>query len=146
MLEHVTGIDLFVDGHDHQEVEEEVAGTLLVETGCYMHNIGVVVIDNGVPSNEPVAYGSYDGIDAATQAIIDEADAEVEKELGVVLGETPFFLDGERDPGVRACASTTWAGVGSRWTKPIRWLLSASCARVATPTMCSRKRRTLSNP
>ena len=101
VLEHVTGIDLFVDGHDHQEVEEEVAGTLLVETGCYMHNIGVVVIDNGVPSNEPVAYGSYDGIDAATQAIIDEADAEVEKELGVVLGETPFFLDGKRDPGVR---------------------------------------------
>ncbi|MBR1829251.1 MAG: bifunctional metallophosphatase/5'-nucleotidase, partial [Atopobiaceae bacterium] len=101
VLEHVTGIDLFVDGHDHQEVEEEVAGTLLVETGCYMHNIGVVVVDNGVPSNEPMAYGSYDGIDAATQAIIEEADAEVEKELGVVLGETPFFLDGERDPGVR---------------------------------------------
>ena len=101
VLEQVAGIDLFIDGHDHQEVEEEIAGTLLVETGCYLHNIGVVLIDNGVPANEPMAYGSNDGIDAATQAIIDEANAEVEKELGVVLGETSFLLDGERDPGVR---------------------------------------------
>ena len=101
VLEQVKGIDLFIDAHDHDEVEEEVAGTLLVETGCHMHAIGVVVVDNGVPGNEPVPYGSYDGIDAATQAIIDEAEAEVDKELGVVLGETPFLLDGERDPGVR---------------------------------------------
>ena len=97
LIEAVSGIDLFVDGHDHDEVEEQVGNTLLVETGCYMHNIGVVVVDNGVPGNQPMAYGSYDGIDAATQAIIDEAEAEVEKELGVVLGETSFQLIGERE-------------------------------------------------
>ena len=96
VLQNVTGIDLFIDGHDHQEVEEEVEGALLVETGCHLHNIGVVVIDEGMPQNEPVAYGTYDGIDEATQAIIDEENARVEQELGVVLGETPFFLDGER--------------------------------------------------
>ena len=39
ILENVQGIDLFIDGHDHLQVEEEAAGTLLVETGCHMHNI-----------------------------------------------------------------------------------------------------------
>lgn len=54
-----------IDGHDHKEVNEEVSGTLLVETGCYLHNIGVVVIDKGLPSSQPVAAGSYDGIDSS---------------------------------------------------------------------------------
>ena len=101
VLNNVKGIDLFIDGHDHQLVEEEVAGALLVETGCYLHNIGLVVIDEGVPANQSVAYGAFEGIDEPTQTIIDEENARVEKELGVVLGETAFLLNGERDPGVR---------------------------------------------
>jgi 5'-nucleotidase len=85
VLQNVTGIDLFIDGHDHQLVEEEVNGVLLTETGCYMHSIGVVVIDDGVPKNEPVAYGQYAGIEPATQAVIAEENARVEGQLGVVL-------------------------------------------------------------
>ena len=73
-------------------VEEEVAGSLLVETGCYMRNLGLVVIDAGVPKNEGIAYGDYDGKDKATQAIIDDVQEQVEKELGVVLASTPFPL------------------------------------------------------
>ena len=117
VLGNVEGIDLFLDAHDHEEVEEEVEGTLLIETGCYLHNIGVVVIDNGMPANEPVPFGSYDGIDEATQAIIDKADAEVEEELGVVLGETPFILDGEREPGVR----TQETNLGDFCADAFRW-------------------------
>lgn len=101
LLQHVKGIDLFIDGHDHQEVEEEVAGTLLVETGCYLHNIGVVVIDEGVPQNEPVAYGSFDKVDKSVQAVIDQENERVQSQLNVVLGTTPFLLDGNRAPGVR---------------------------------------------
>jgi len=101
VLENVTGIDLFIDGHDHALVEEEVGGALLVETACYLYNIGLVVIDNGAPSNESIPYGSYDGIDTATQAIIDDVDAQVQSELAVVLGHTNYFLDGNRAPGVR---------------------------------------------
>ena len=118
LLEAVTGIDVFVDGHDHLEVEEEVGDALLVETGCYLHNIGVVVIDNGVPQNNPMPYGSYGSIDAPTQAIIDEANAEVEKELGVVLGETAYLLDGERDPGVR----TQETNLGNFCADAIKWM------------------------
>ena len=96
LLNNVEGIDLFIDGHDHKLVSEEVAGTLLVETGCYMANIGVVVIDSGLPDDQSVPYGSYDGIDQATQSIIDQVDDQVESELNVVLGHTEFKLDGER--------------------------------------------------
>jgi 5'-nucleotidase len=100
VLTHVDGIDLFIDGHDHLLVEKEVEGTLLVETGCWMQNIGLVLIDAGKPTNESVAYGEFKGIDAGTQAIIDKAKERVEKELGVVLAGTDFKLDAER-PGVR---------------------------------------------
>ena len=92
VLSKVEGIDLFIDGHDHVLVEEEVAGSLLVEANCYMRNLGLVVIDAGVPKNEGIAYGDYDGKDTATQAIIDDVQEQVEKELGVVLASTPFPL------------------------------------------------------
>lgn len=117
VLNNVSGIDLFVDGHDHQEVEEEVAGVLLVETGCYLHNIGIVLIDSGVPTNEPVAYGTYEGIDTATQTIIDEENARMEAELGVVLGETEFLLDGARNPGLR----TQETNLGDFCADAFRW-------------------------
>jgi 2',3'-cyclic-nucleotide 2'-phosphodiesterase (5'-nucleotidase family) len=96
VLANVKGIDLFIDGHDHELVEEEVEGTLLVETGCWLHNIGLVVIDAGVPTNQSVAYGEFAGIDTATQAIIDDVKERVDKELGVVLAATPFRLVGDK--------------------------------------------------
>ncbi len=43
----VEGIDLIVDGHSHSKLDEgEVIGdTLLVQTGNYLENIGVVEIE-----------------------------------------------------------------------------------------------------
>ncbi len=125
VLNNVKGIDLFIDGHDHLLVEEEVAGTLLVETGSYLHNIGVVAIDEGVPANQSVAYGTFEGIDAATQAIIDEENARVESELGVVLGETPYLLNGERDPGVR----TQETNLGDFATDAVKWTAEQELGR-----------------
>lgn len=97
LLSNVEGIDLFIDGHDHELVSEEVAGTLLVETGCYLQNIGLVVIDSGVPADQSVAYGSYDGIDQAAQKVIDRVNDQVQSELNVELGSTGFTLVGEHD-------------------------------------------------
>ena len=117
LLQRVKGIDLFIDGHDHQEVEEEVEGTLLVETGCYLHNIGVVVIDGGVPKGEPVAYGDFDKVDKSAQAVIDQENERVQSQLNVVLGSTPFLLDGNRAPGVR----TQETNLGDFITDAYRW-------------------------
>ncbi len=125
LLEHVTGIDLFIDGHDHNEVNEEVKGTPLVETGCYLHNIGVVVIDKGAPVYQPVAAGSYEGIDSSVQAIIDEQDMRVKTEMAVVLGSTPFALNGERDPGVR----TQETNLGDFYADALRWTASQELGR-----------------
>lgn len=120
VLENVTGIDLFIDGHDHQEVNEEVNGVLLVETGCYLHNIGVVAIDEGVYTGELVAAGTFEGIDGSVQAIIDDEDARVSAEMNVVLGSTPFFLDGNRAPGVR----TQETNLGDFCADAFRWTAS----------------------
>ena len=117
LLQHVKGIDLFIDGHDHKEVEEEVEGTLLVETGCYLHNIGVVAIDNGAPKYEQVAYGSFDKTDGSVQAVIDQENERVQSQLSVVLGSTPFLLDGNRAPGVR----TQETNLGDFVTDAYKW-------------------------
>jgi 5'-nucleotidase len=116
VLEAVSGIDLFIDGHDHDEVDEEVNGTPLVETGCYLHNIGVVAIDAGAPTPELLAAGSYDGIDGATQAIIDSENARVEEELSVVVASTPFLLDAER-----AHVRMQETNLGDLVTDALRW-------------------------
>lgn len=120
VLERVTGIDLFIDGHDHEEVQEEVSGILLVETGCYLHNIGVIAIDEGVPSSELVAAGTFDGIDAGTQAIIDAENDRVNEQMNVVLGSTQYFLDGTREPGIR----TQETNLGDFCTDAYRWTAS----------------------
>ncbi|HAM15324.1 MAG TPA: multifunctional 2',3'-cyclic-nucleotide 2'-phosphodiesterase/5'-nucleotidase/3'-nucleotidase [Eggerthellaceae bacterium] len=125
LLGHVTGIDLFIDAHDHDEVCEEVSGTLLVETGCYLHNIGVVVIDKGTPDYQPLAAGSYDGIDSSVQAIIDEQEQRVKSEMAVVLGSTPFLLNGERSPGVR----TQETNLGDFFADALRWTASQELGR-----------------
>ena len=125
VLQRVTGIDLFIDGHDHKEVQEEVEGTLLVETGCYLHNIGVIIIDEGAPSSDFVAAGSYDGIDSSVQAIIDNENARVESEMNVVLGSTAFFLNGERDPGVRTQETNLGDFCADAW----RWTASTEMKR-----------------
>ena len=120
VIQRVTGIDLFIDGHDHEEVQEEVDGILLVETGCYLHNIGVVVIDEGAPSSELVAAGSFDGIDSSVQAIIDAENERVESEMNVALGSTAFFLNGERVPGVRTGETNLGDFCADAW----RWTAS----------------------
>ena len=117
VLSHVKGIDLFIDGHDHEEVQEEVEGTLLVETGCYLHNIGVVAIDKGAPVENLIAAGSFEGVDTSVQTIIDEEDSRVSSGLAVVLGSTPFLLNGERSPGVR----TRETNLGDFVCEAFRW-------------------------
>jgi len=91
-----------------------------VESGCYLHNIGVVAIDEGAPAPELVAAGTFDGIDSSVQAVIDAENDRVSSEMAVVLGSTPFFLDGERNPGVR----TRETNLGDFCADAYRWTVS----------------------
>lgn len=141
VLEKVDGIDLFIDGHDHLLVNEEVNGTLLVETGCYFANIGLIVIDSGAPENESMPYGSYEGIDQGAQAVIDRTNDQVQKELGVVLGHTNFTLGSDKNTmrsqesnlGDFTCDAMLWGAEQSVGTKPDAALLNSGTLRDTIP-------------
>ena len=119
VLKHVNGIDLFVDGHSHTEIEggELVNNTLLVSTGESLHNIGVVVYDGNAMHASFVKYGEYDGQDETVAKLVNEVNQKVSAELDKKFAETKVLLNGEREPGVRteetnlgdfACDAILW--------------------------------------
>ncbi|MDO4798663.1 MAG: 5'-nucleotidase C-terminal domain-containing protein [Coriobacteriales bacterium] len=106
VAQHVSGIDLIIDGHDHKEENATLTDAsgnpvLVVETGCFTHAIGVVTWEDGKIAGTLVKYGEYDGQDATVAASTQKVADEVNESLGEVIGTTAFFLDGNRVPGVR---------------------------------------------
>jgi 5'-nucleotidase len=97
----VKGLDLFIDGHDHQVKNEKINGALVVETGCHTENIGVLKNVNGRWQEELLAYGKFNGEDPIVKKEIDREAANINKYLGQKLGKTKVFLNGNRVPGVR---------------------------------------------
>ncbi len=115
VIEHTTGIDLFIDGHSHTEIDggQVIGETLLVSTGEYCHNLGVVVYDG-----EAFKAGLYTGLKAEVADLVNGINAEVTEQLSAVFATTSVDLNGERDPGVRtmetnlgdfACDAILWA-------------------------------------
>lgn len=111
LLEKVTGIDVFIDGHSHSTEEEiaektnadrKVGETILTSTGTKLENIGVVAIKDStitttcVPT-EGIEVAADDAIAARAAAIL----AEVEAEYGTVFAATEVTLNGEKAPGNR---------------------------------------------
>lgn len=102
VAEHVKGIDLIVDGHSHTELKDglEVGDTLIVSTGCYLKNIGVVTLQNGKAKAELIS--DYDKKD---RAITDLCSSYIETVTTIlssmVIGETEVPLDAKANPGCR---------------------------------------------
>ncbi len=116
VIANTTGIDLFIDGHSHDELNEKVEQkheegaenvptTLLVSTGCYGHNIGEVVYDGeslaaslykAQSTEVSAAYG-----DADVSAMIGAINDRIEEQLSAAFAKTEVLLNGERSPGVR---------------------------------------------
>lgn len=101
VLENVKGIDVFIDGHDHTVKNLYVNGTLLTETGAHLANIGVVQYKDGKWQEDLHAYGRFNKEDAQVKAMVDKAQADIDKQLSTPLGTTSVELNGSRDPGVR---------------------------------------------
>lgn len=119
ICENIDGIDLFVDGHSHTRMDGEyVNGTLIVQAGEYMENVGVVELDirdgkvegtytytitsddvnNPAESALAQAYGiTAIPNDPEVDAYIDYVNGQIDKELDVVIANVPFNLDGERE-------------------------------------------------
>ncbi len=105
----VTGIDLIVDGHSHTVMKggETVGDALIVSTGSYLENVGVVTIDKATGETSATLLsaaeckallGTYD------QELTDmvAADKEVvDAYYAGIFAKTEVDLNGEKDPGVR---------------------------------------------
>ena len=119
VCENLDGIDLFVDGHSHTVMDggEMVNDTLIVSTGQYMNNVGVVQIHvkDGVgtitdafliPAEEIINpaesefFASLGITEIPSNAVVDqyiaEKNAELDEVLATVVANVPMNLNGER--------------------------------------------------
>ncbi len=119
VAEYLDGIDLLIDGHSHTVMDggEMVNGTLIVSTGQYMNNIGIVRvhvkdgkgeiaeafllpasdISNPAESDILAAYGVTSvPSDPVIDSYIEEKNAELDAILDTVVANVPMDLNGER--------------------------------------------------
>lgn len=127
LLENVTGIDVFIDGHSHSTLEDiqaatdgtgKVGDTYLTSTGTKFANIGVITIkDDEITTenvnSEAITVAEDDPIAARAQ----EIRAEIEEEYGAKFASTEILLNGDRDPGNR----TEETNLGDLITDAILW-------------------------
>lgn len=116
LVNRVSGIDLFIDGHSHTVMERgrpvpaeqypsfrNDSGTLIVSTGSNLANAGVVVYDPATKSLDCglVTDSMYNGTDGETAAAIYAKDTAIIAELGKPFASSEVLLNGERAPGNR---------------------------------------------
>lgn len=116
LVNHVSGIDLFIDGHSHTVMErgkpvpaeqspsfQNNSGTLIVSTGSNLANAGVVVYDPATKTLDSglISDSIYNGSDGATFSAIVARDTEIIAELGKPFAVSEVLLNGERAPGNR---------------------------------------------
>lgn len=101
----VSGVDVLVCGHLHVEMSEEINGTLIVESGEYLHNIGEVQLtysksENRVTAKEAqlISFDDAKDIpeDPQIKGLIESISAGQDAILNEAVGETPVDLDGEK--------------------------------------------------
>ncbi len=100
IAEKVEGIDLIVDGHSHSKFDSGlmIKDTLIVSTGDYFQNIGVVVIDKEGNMKAGLLNSSdYTGTDPDIDTVVKQQSDEQEKLLSEVVGHTSVTLNGVRE-------------------------------------------------
>ena len=125
LLEKVTGIDVFIDGHSHSTQEEvnaasnggKVGDTVITSTGTKLANVGVVTIsDEGVTAACTATEGlTEENADTAARAAA--IQKQVDDDYGAVFAKTEVLLNGERDPGNR----TEETNLGDLITDALAW-------------------------
>lgn len=98
---HTKGIDIIIDGHDHQEKNIYVGSTLIAETGYYTHNIGKISWNGQSWHSELLPYAEGRREEPKVKKLIACAADQVQKKLSRKIGRSDVLLDGTRAPGVR---------------------------------------------
>lgn len=104
VINSVDGIDVFIDGHSHTALEggKMVGDTLLVQTGEYDKNLGIVnlMVKDGMVTAEASLFSKDAAAEiepnAAIVSVIDGVKAENEVITSVKVASTTVTLDGER--------------------------------------------------
>ena len=127
LLDNVTGIDVFIDGHSHStlaQVQETAGGTgkvgdtYLTSAGTKLASIGMIILDGETititcVSTEDITVNEDDAIAARAQEIQDEIKAE----YGATFATSTVNLNGDRDPGNR----TEETNLGDLITDAMLW-------------------------
>ncbi len=137
VIANTTGIDLFIDGHSHVELNEQVEQkheegaedvptTLLVSTGSNGHAIGEVVFDGENLSaslyRAQATQVSAEYGDAELSEMIGVINDEIDAQLSAIFAKTEVLLNGERSPGVR----TEETNLGDFCTDAMLWQANQS--------------------
>ena len=110
VIAHTTGLDAFIDGHSHSTVEmKEVADesgntVVLTQTGSYLNALGQMTIAaDGTITTQLLSGDELAGItpDAEVLAIESAWIAEIDAELGQVIGRIDDTLDNYAADGTR---------------------------------------------
>ncbi len=120
----VGGIDVFIDGHSHTEMEHgkvvdgsievDGGGTLIASTGSYIQNVGVVTLGDVPDAFLVHECGSSDkGVDT----IISQIRSDEQEVFGELIGSTLVGLNGERVPN-----RTGETNMGDLTADSLRWL------------------------
>lgn len=107
VAEKVSGIDLIIDGHSHSELKEplKIGNTLIVQTGDYIQNAGVVRISLDQNNKIHSVSGSLYPVEQAAEltpdegilSVIDAFKAAQQPILAEVIATSEIDLDGERE-------------------------------------------------
>ena len=140
LAENVAGIDLVIDGHSHTALEKGIltGDTLIVQAGAKLNYIGIVelyikdgkIVDKKASLIDRATYTSTIKPDAAVGAIIAEELAAVNEITSTVIGETLYYLDGERN-NIR----TSETNLGDMVVDSMRWKTKVGLAIIPGSTI-----------
>ena len=117
VLANVNGIDIFIDGHDHEVKNNKVGNALQVETGCYTKHLGCIVYEDGKWQEKLINLGDYTKADKNVEKLVNNASYNVELHLSQSVGEVVNDMSGEIVPGLR----TQEAAMGDFCSDAILW-------------------------
>lgn len=97
VIANTTGIDVFIDGHSHEEIEKTAANkdgkdVVWAQTGTKLANIGKIVIDTASGEITHELVSGYDKQDETVAAFVKEKTDAFEAELTKVVAKSEVAL------------------------------------------------------
>ena len=106
VLNAVTGIDVFIDGHSHSTLDQikaatngtgKVGNAYLTSTGTKLANVGVVdIAPDGTITTSNVPLDTLTAENADTAAVIQRIQQQIDADYGAVFAQSEVQLDGEK--------------------------------------------------